>query len=115
MAKKEFKMILPFQDDPLFEERIRLVNESFNLAIETSFLRKQIEVAVYLGQNASSDDSKKLAIQRKDSLRAELASMEIKMARVNASIRKLNKDIKVRAREIRLGTIQKKCSYGKDD
>lgn len=94
--KKKFEMILPFQDDPLFEERIRLVNESFNLAIEISFLRRQIEVAVYLGQNASSDDSKKLAIQRKDSLRAELASMEIKMARVNAAIHKLNIEVRKR-------------------
>lgn len=102
MAKKRFKTILPFQDYPLFDERIRLVNESFNLAIETSFLRRQIKVAVYLEQNASSDDSKKLAIQRKDSLRAELASMEIKMARVNASIRKLEKDEKFRTRKIKL-------------
>lgn len=94
MAKKKFKMFLPFPDDPLFEERRILINKSWNLLWHISTLRKMVEDIEFLIQTAKTDTEKDFYIQQQNIWRAELASMEIKMARVNASIRKLNKDIK---------------------
>lgn len=96
MAKKKFKMALPFQADPLFEERRRLENESWHLLYRTTLIRKQIEVAYFLEHNASNEVIRNRAIQEKPRLRAELASTEMKMARVNAAIHKLNIEVRKR-------------------
>lgn len=92
--KKKFKMILPFQDDPLFEERRRLVDKSWSLVFMITFLRKRLGVAEFLESNAKSDISKNLAIKQRDKIRAELAVKEMEMARTNAAIGKLNKELK---------------------
>ena len=95
MAKK-FETITSIQSDPLNEERRRLVNESWHLLYRTTLIRKQIEVADFLEHNASNEVYRSRAIQEKPRLRAELASTEMKMARVNAAIHKLNIEVRKR-------------------